>query len=334
MMGRWGVLRAPVRALSWLVVGGVLVAAGTERSWAQEGPEGAVAAGGVDGVVAPREPIEELWEEFTLPDSEVGRAVRQGMPLTADQLAKILSLVAAQREAVARAARPPPTLRAREVAVSLDAAEEAPVVAIQMGYTSGVSFIDATGEPWPVARLIVEESFGPVADTEGSGEEGSPGHSVYVTPKQRFLHGNAVVELASLASPVVLELKAGKGIVDSRLTVRLRRPGPNADPMVVERTDDFGPGDPLISSLLHGHAPEGAKGVAIRGGGPGDRAWRIDGALFLRTAKTLLAPQPQAFERGANGDVVYRLVDTPYAVVSLEGSRVRLEFGGEVPSGG
>ena len=334
MTWRRGHLNAPVRALSWLVVGGVLVTAGTECGRAQEGQEGQVPAGAVDGVATPREPIEELWDEFTLPDSEVGRAVRRGMPLTADQLSKILGLVAAQREAVARAARPPPTLRAREVTVSLDAGEAAPVVAIQMGYTSGVSFIDATGEPWPVARLIVEESFGPVADTEGTGEEGIPGHSVYVTPKQRFLHGNAVVELASLASPVVLELKAGKGIVDSRLTVRLWRPGPNADPMVVERTDDFGPGDPLISSLLHGHAPEGAKAVTIRGGGPGDRAWRIDGALFLRTAKTLLAPQPRAFERGANGDVVYRLVDTPYAVVSLEGSRVRLEFGGEAPGGG
>ena len=334
MNGGGDVLRRLLRGLSWLVMGGVLVAGGPEPSRAQEGARERVPGEGADGIAAPREPIEELWEEFTLPDSEVGRAVRQGMPLTAEQLEKILGLVAAQREAVARAARPPPALRAREVAVSLDAAEEAPVVAIQMGYTSGVSFIDATGEPWPVARLIVEESFGPVADSDGAGDEGSPGHSVYVTPKQRFLHGNAVVELAGLASPVVLELKAGKGIVDSRLTVRLRRPGPNADPMVVERKDDFGPGDPLIASLLHGHAPQGAEAVMIRGGGPGDRAWRIEGALFLRTTKTLLAPQPQAFERGANGDVVYRLVDTPYAVVSLEGSRMRLEFGGEARSGG
>ena len=280
----------------------------------------------------PREPIEELWEEFTLPDRELGKAVREGMPLTAEQLGKILRLVSAQREAVARAARPAPALRAREVAVSLDAEEAAPVVSIQMGYTSGVSFIDATGEPWPVARLIVEESFGPV--TTGEGAEGSGVHTVYVTPTKRFLHGNAVVELADLASPVVLELKAGKGIVDSRLTVRVWRPGPNADPMVIERSDDFGPGDPLISSLLHGHSPDGARAVAVRGGGPGDRAWRIDGVLFLRTAKTLLAPQPQAFERGANGDTVYRLDDVPYAAVSLDGARVRLEFGGEVRSGG
>ena len=202
------------------------------------------------------------------------------------------------------------------------------------GYTSGVSFIDATGEPWPVARLIVEESFGPVTRGDGGGAEGSGVHTVYVTPTKRFLHGNAVVELADLASPVVLELKAGKGIVDSRLTVRVWRPGPNADPMVIERSDDFGPGDPLISSLLHGHLPDGARAVAVRGGGPGDRAWRIDGVLFLRTAKTLLAPQPQAFERGANGDTVYRLDDVPYAAVSLDGARVRLEFGGEVRSGG
>ena len=267
------------------------------------------------------EPEFEPWDEFSLPDREVGRAIRQGMPLTAEQIEKTLRLIATYRETVERASRPAPDLRAREIALSLDAGEPAPVVAIQMGYTTGVVFIDATGEPWPVSALLVEEAFGP---TEGD----AGGHIVYVTPSKRFLHGNAVVELAELSTPLVLEFASGKGVVDSRLIVRIPRAGPNADPIVIERTEEFGPSDPTVSVFLHGLAPADASSVEIRGGNRRDRAWRLDGSIYLRTAKTLLAPRAQAFERGANGDTVYRLADTPYAVVSRDGTRVRLEFGG------
>ena len=267
------------------------------------------------------EPQYEPWDEFTLPDREVGRAIRQGMPLTAEQIEKTLRLIAVYRETVERASRPAPDLRSREVALSLDAGQPAPVVAIQMGYTTGVVFIDATGEPWPVSALLVDEAFGP---TEGD----AGGHVVYVTPTKRFLHGNAIVELADLSTPVVLEFADGKGVVDSRLLVRIPRAGPNADPIVIERTDEFGPSDPTISAFLQGLAPAEASRVEIRGGNRRDRAWRLNDSIYLRTAKMLLAPQAQAFERGANGDTVYRLANTPYAVVSLEGTRMRLEFGG------
>ena len=267
-------------------------------------------------------PDGEPWGELTLPDREVGRAVRQGMPLTAEQIEKILGLVAAYRETVERASRPVPELRSREISLSLEAGEPAPVVTVQMGYTTAVVFIDATGEAWPVSTLLVEETFGPA--------EGEPGgHVVYVTPAKRFLHGNAVVELAELSTPIVFELAAGNGVVDSRLLVRIPRPGPNADPIVMERTEEFGPVDAVISSFLHGRAPAEAMPVEVRGGNRRDRAWRLESAIYLRTGKTLLAPQAQAFERGVNGDTVYRLADTPYAVVSLDGARVRLEFGGQ-----
>ena len=263
----------------------------------------------------------EIWEEYALPDEEVGRAARRGMPFTAEQIEKILQLVAGYQETIERASRPTPQLRAREMVLALDAREAAPVVAIQKDYTSGVAFVDGTGEPWPVELVLVEESFGAV-EREGGG------HTVYFTPTKRFLHGNAIVELAGLTTPVVLELKAGKGVVDTRLIARVPRPGPNADPITVERTEEFAPGDSVISALLHGTAPPDARRIEVEGGTSGDRAWRFNEAIYLRTAKTLLAPQAQASERGTNGDVVYRLADTPYAVVSVGGARVRLTFEG------
>ena len=295
--------RAVVLACMSLVLQGV--------AWGQEGEEGE--GGGAH-------PADELWEEFTLPDREVGRAVRQGLPLTAEQIAKILALLSQYRETVARESRPAPEIVSREITVSLVAGESAPVVATQMGYPTSVVFIDATGEPWPVDSVVVEEAFGP--------SEGAPGgHVVFVTPVERFLHGSALVQLAALSMPIVLEFKPGKGRVDGRLVVRVAQAGPNADPIVVERTEDFGPGDPVISAFLHGHAPVEAKRIEVRGGNGRDRAWWLDEAIYLRTAKTLLAPQAQAWERGANGETVYRISDTPYAMVSVDGARVRLSFG-------
>ena len=301
----------------------VLVAAAVNDALAQGGvgSAGTVEEGGAREGVGRRDPAMELWDEFTLPDREVGRAIREGLPLTAEQIEKILALLSAYRETVARASQPAPKLRSREVELTLDASETAPVVAIQMNYTSSVVFHDATGEPWPVETFRVTESFGP-----GDAHEGD--HGVFMTPEQRYLHGNAVVELAGLSTPIVLELASGSGVVDGRLLVRVPRPGPNADPVVVERTEQFGPGDPVISAFLHGLVPEGARRIKVRGGTRRDRAWRLEDALYLRTAKTLLAPQPLASERGANGDTVYRLSDTPYALVSWEGARLRLEFGG------
>lgn len=267
----------------------------------------------------PPPPGAELWEEYALTDEQVGRTARQRMPFTAEQMERILQLVAGYQETIERASRPQPELRAREIVLSLDAREAAPVVAIQKDYTSGVALVDGTGEPWPVEMVLVEESFGPVETKDG-------GHTVYFTPSKRFLHGNAIIELVGLTTPIVLELKAGNGVVDTRLLARVPRPGPNADPITVERTEEFAPGDPVISALLHGAAPPDAERIEVRGGTTSDRAWRVNGSVYLRTEKTLLAPQPQASERGANGDTVYRLADSPYAMVSLDGARVRLEF--------
>ena len=74
---------------------------------------------------------EEVWSEYALSDEEAGRGARQGMPFTADQIEKILELVAGYQETIERASRPVPELRAREIVVSLDAREAAPRLDIQ-----------------------------------------------------------------------------------------------------------------------------------------------------------------------------------------------------------
>ena len=303
-----------------MVLAAAVVLGSLNRALGQEVEAGAGAEEGPERVPHGTDPAMELWDEFTLPDREVGRAIRQGLPLTAEQLEKILALLSAYRETVARAAHPAPTLRSRKVELTLDAGETPPVVAIQMNYTSSVVFHDATGEPWPVRTFRVNETFGASEAHEGD-------HAVFVTPAARFLHGNAVVELLELSTPIVLELASGKGVVDGRLLVRVPRAGPNADPVVVTQIEQFGPGDPVISAFLHGVTPEGAQPIELRGGTRRDRAWRYEDGIVLRTAAMLLAPQPQASERGAHGDTVYRLADTPYALVAVDGVRVRLEFG-------
>ena len=81
---------------------------------------------------------------------------------------------------------------------------------------------------------------------------------------------------------------------------------------VTLRYDPEAPPSRPIEVVHDGHSAGLATRLKVRGGSRRDRAWRLGDAIYLRTAKTLVGPQPLASERGAHGDTVYRLSDTPY----------------------
>lgn len=201
------------------------------------------------------------------------------------------------------------------------------------GYATALVFTDITGEPWPVGRVTVEKVFSPVepprpeqGDPDTAGSDDTARHMVILSPLEAHAHGNAIIELEGLDQPVALLLTGGDGTVDVRVDLRLPLAGPHADPRLLTRPDTFRPGDPLIAAFLTGHAPPEAERLRVEGGGWRDRAWRYLDQVYLRTPAHLLSPGPDAFERGTDGTTVYRLADTPFAVISREGERHRLAF--------
>ncbi len=270
----------------------------------------------------------EVWAGHAAPDGAVAREGRAAMPFTTDQIEALGRLLRETQDAIARAADVPPEGRIRRVRIGVPGDGAIPALAVRKGYVTAVTFADATGAPWPIEEVLVDGRFVPEAvlpEADGSDGGGKAGHVLYLAPQARALHGNAVVKLRGLAEPLALILRGGGATADFRVEVRLGLHGPNAAP-AAPAVAGFHAGDRALLDLLGGIGPPGAERLAIEGGGRDDRAWRLDGELLLVTGAHLLSPAPWAAERGAGGRWAYRLPDTPYAIVTRDGSETRLAF--------
>ena len=270
----------------------------------------------------------EVWPGYAAPNDDVARQGRAAMPFSVEQIEALGRLLRETQEAASRAADPPPEGRIRRVRIGSPGEGAVPAIAVRKGYVTAVSFTDATGAPWPIEEVLVDGRFLPEAvlpEAAGDEEEGGASHLLYLAPRARSLHGNAVIKLRGLAEPLVASLRGGGAAADFRVEVRLGMPGPNARPDTAARTG-FHAGDPVLLDLLGGVTPQGAEHLMVEGGGPGARAWRLAGDLLLATRADLLSPGPWAAERGAGGRWAYRLPDVPYALVSRDGREARLTF--------
>ena len=192
-----------------------------------------------------------------------------------------------------------------------------------------MSWTDTTGSPWPVDEVLVDSLFLP-----GDGQqEGAEGHLVYLAPKRRYLTGNLVVRLRSLAEPVVVMLRdSGGAESDFRVEMRLPRPGPGVDAAALMRPASFHAGDGELAGLLAGQVPGGAVRVELEGGGVNDRAWRHGEDLLLLSRHVVLSPGPWAAERGSGGRWAYRLPWAPVMWVSLDGRESRVSVRNVAPA--
>ena len=272
----------------------------------------------------------EVWPEHAAPDDAVAREGRAAMPFTVQQIEDLGRLLRETQGAASLAADPPPQGRVRRVRIGAPGAGAILAIAVRKGYVTALSFTDATGAPWPIEEVLVDQRFLPAAVLPegiagGADDEGGAGHLLYLAPQARALHGNAVVKLRGLAEPLVATLRGGGDAADFRVEVRLGLNGPNAAPAVPAEAG-FHAGDAVLLDLLGGVAPRGSDRLVVEGGGRDDRAWRHGGDLLLLTRADLLSPGPWAAERGAGGRWAYRLPDVPYALVTRGGRETRLSF--------
>lgn len=272
----------------------------------------------------------ELWPELAASDAEVGAAARQAMPFTPEQIQALGLLLQQVRTATAEAAGPVPEPRHRRLQIHPGEAG-LPAVALARGYTTAISFVDATGAPWPIEEVLVDAAFLPAQ--AGQRPDGAQ-HLFYLAPSRGNLHGNAVVKLVGRTDPVILNLAdgaasgggQGPATADVRLDIRIAEAGPNADPEALATAPRFQAGDDTLLDLLAGIAPPGAQRLVVSSGHAGDRAWAEGEDVLLVTAGAILTPGPWAAERAADGRCAYRLPATPFALVSAAGQDYRVDF--------
>lgn len=243
-------------------------------------------------------------------------AMRAFMPMSPEQILEMRTRLDTIQNAGSRPVREQ-TAVSGSVDISLDPGNEPEIIRLGPDMVSALNFIDSSGEPWPVAAVVVgnPDSFSVNAPIEG-------GNLVTITPLSPHARGNMSISLVELPTPIVVRLESSFDAVDFRKDMRILQRGPNALPDISYLGGGLTAGDDSFASFLDGVPPEGADTVTVTGGSA--RAWLYNGMLYMRTTMTLLSPAWETSAMGAAGMRVYRLPETPVVLVSDNGRLLSL----------
>ncbi len=248
----------------------------------------------------------------------LNEAIDSAMPLTPDQVKKIISRMSETQEATALSLQDPtrPKAELKVETVSLDPGTAPPVIKVAAGYVTTVVMMDATGAPWPIEDMAFAGRFDIKTAQRSS-------HIFRIIPLNRFYEGNLTLQLRGLSAPVTFQLVAGKDVVFYRYDVRVPALGPKAKPPRFDSSATLVAGDSTLMAVLDGYPPAGAQRLKVMGLDDRSAAWDISGQTYLRTPHSLLSPAWSSSASSGDGTTVYTIPDTPVLLLSDQGVMVR-----------
>lgn len=216
----------------------------------------------------------------------------------------------------------------RSVSVSFSPGQTTNIIRIAQDYPASVTFLDETGQPWPI-RWNVETNKGGSCDAQGSGnntsiravginacvpESGS--NVIQITPISRYARGGMLVSLEKSPKPIAFMIVAGTGSYDADLTVRVLSRGPNAKNDTAISRVSMATNDSELQNLLDGIPPESAVPLMVEGASPDHvRAWHYKNYLYLRTEYTPILPGPVA-QQSEYEVTAYKLPESSRVILS------------------
>jgi intracellular multiplication protein IcmK len=215
---------------------------------------------------------------------------------------------------------PAPKDESQTVHISTEPGAKPVTIHVSPGYGGAITFLDNTGQPWPVISAIPGN---PKAFQVLKAAPKDPNSSIFaIVPQERYAHTNLIVTLKGMSTPLILRLSAVDPVNNDRTDAIIGASGPNATRPTAQRslanTDT-----PFMDNLINGVPPEGAKRVAISGG-PAE-GWLINGHFYLRTTMQLLMPARIGQSSGAGGVTVYELPLVPLiSLTDSDGATVQL----------
>lgn len=256
-------------------------------------------------------------------------ALDPGIPLTPAMIEELRDRV--DKVARADAGIDDPGRRAlpmsRSVTVSLSPGQVTNIIQTTEGFPTAVTFLDQTGQPWPIAWDTNSNPGGGCGRTGGGGGavgatglqacvpvEGS--NVVQITPMSRYPRGGLIVSLKGAPKPIAFLVQAGPGRYDADLTVRVIGRGPNAVEAPVSASAGPATGSPQLTAMLDGTPPAEAVPMRVSGISPDStRAWHVGHSIYLRTQAMLLSPGPTQSE-SEYGTTVYEIPETTVVLLS------------------
>lgn len=250
-------------------------------------------------------------------DAAFESALMSLMPMSPEEISKLLDAFRTSREAAEQRVGGDPKPIVTVETVSLDPSATPPVLKVSPGYVTSLNIMDITGKPWPIETL----SWGGELEVVSPGDGG---HIVRISPMKAHAVGNLSVKLLSLDTPVTFSIKSALEEVHYRFDARIPEYGPYADMPIIDTgvTIKAG-GSPSISTILQGVIPSGATRLKVEGVDGRTTAYKYDGQTMVRTPLTLLSPGWSESAKSADGMTVYVIHNTPVLLLSDSGKMMR-----------
>ncbi len=279
------------------------------------------------------------------------RAARDAIPLTPGMIRDLARRLQENRRAEEESFTQLASPDNRAVKVTYAAGQATTIVHTVRGYSTQVSFFDATGQPWPIVWDTNSNSAGGGGaaggnstgncNTSSTGGPGGPAveavgfhvcvpvkgsNVVQVTPMSSSPRGSMLVSLQGAPKALTFLITAGRDRYDD-VSVHVDRRGPNARVQIDTRPGAPVTGAPYLTAMLSGIAPADAKPLDVVGVSPDEvRAWRLGGETFIRTRHTLMSPPWSATENGEGDMRIYALPSTPVVLLSVNGRTVSAQL--------
>ena len=282
---------------------------------------GASGGGGkvsLSGPFADLEPPQKTPEQI---EAEIRKqafdaAITGLLPMRPEEIRKMMEIYDKTREAIQKPVYPYPTPEVVVETVSLDPGATPPTLKVAVGHVTSLSILDVTGSPWPIKDITYAGDFEVVQPEEG-------GNIVRIIPMAEFAHGNLVVRLLKMDTPIIFTVETHRDVVQYRFDARIPDYGPYAEIPLIQGGLTLVAGTPLLNSILDGVPPEGAVRLDVSGVDGRTSAFRYNDNTYVRTPLTLLSPGWNSSVSSADGMNVYALKEAPVLLLSDGGHMVR-----------
>lgn len=248
-----------------------------------------------------------------LRDQQFQQALQAAVPMSADQITQYrLEVEAANQARVTPLQNGVPV--SRSIRLNLSPGEASPILRVQPGVVSTMTFSDITGQPWPVMSVVTGNPGAYVAQSAGA-----PGQSniIVISAVQAYVPSNLVVTLLDHAVPVTISLLQGQPEVDYRVDLQVSSRGPNAQNDMALSVGLAPTNDSNMLAFLDGTPPEGARRLSTTSSDV--EAWGYGQMVYVRTRGDLMSPAYINKASNVSGVNIFVLKEAPVVIVSAGG---------------
>lgn len=256
--------------------------------------------------------------------SEAFEAALEGLlPLKPEEIRILLEQYDRTQEAVEIPIYPDPKPEFVVETIPMDPGSQPLRVKTAQGHVTTLSFIDNTGQPWPIVRMAWAGEFD-ILETTADEDEGE--NTIRIMPRSDYAKGNVSIDLLNLRTPVIMILETNRDAIHYRYDAIVPEFGPFAKTPLISQGITLTAGRQDISSMLQGVIPSSAKKLNIYGTDGRTSAYDYNGLTYLRTPLTLLSPGWNNSTSSADGMRIYEIQNTPVVLLSDRGKMVRVNI--------